>query len=263
MPRARLPLFLAGAGVAAVVLSLAGCSRTAKNQSDQAQAATPTGPIAVKPGWYKTPESLTETITRSWGITMTREERWRTIDSVRATLGGVNVAQMRSSVSQPNELYVLSVSNLGDFLAEKLVEKQREKATASKPYLFEGLNSSAADKGCFADDAKEWCDAIDDVQIGALTTAAVDPSNLSKRWKKRLMHNIQDIGEFLLLAIDNDLPMGEGSTYPHAAAYLLEEVFLPKLKEAPLSTEQEALAWREVVYTVFVGGGYFFEIPSK
>jgi len=245
---------------ALVLVSMIACSSAPDIAGSEDENGTH-GPAAIHPGWFKTPEAISETITSTWGLTLTYAERLEYIHGIRASLGGVSVAQQGSLVDRPHELYVLSLHALSQRLAEKLVAKQLEKTAAAEPYLFDGLGLADADDGCYADDAREWCDGKDGVTIGALTAAAVDPGALSKEWRKRLMHDMQSIGEFFLMAIDERTIMPGGAAGAHAPAFLLDEVFLPTLREAPLSAEQERLAWQEVVYTILMSG-YFFDLPA-
>lgn len=238
--------------------ALAACSASDDIAGSEAENGTG-GPAAIHPGWYKTPEAITETMTGAWELSLTNEERAQYIHNVRASLGGVNVSAQGALVEKPHELYALSLHSLSEMLAVRLVKKEAEKEAAAQPYMFDGLGLSEADDGCYDDDARAWCDGKDDIKIGSLSAAspAIDPANLSKAMRKRLMHKMQSIGEFFLMAIDDKTTLGDS----HAPAFLLDEVFLPKLREGALSTEQEMLAWQEVVYTILMSG-YFFDLPA-
>jgi hypothetical protein len=266
-PRARWLGALSALGLFAASGAIAACddgAPTARTAQHQAQTGGGT------PTWHKSPEAITQTIVRTWGIPLTDEERAEQIGRLRSALGGVRVRDQRSSLLRPNELFVLATMSLSTFVAGKLVAREAE-VGATTPYLFEGLDDAETDEaGCFDDPETAWCDFRDEVRIGSLTDAGVDPTALPLAWRKRLMHNIQDIGEFFLLTIDDQLtmPAGDGGSAPapHAPAFLLDEVFLPKLAEATLggalTAEAEGAAWREVVTTILVGGGYFFEVRS-
>lgn len=242
----------------ALVLSVVACSAASDSSSDEAENGN-RGPAAIHPGWFKTPEAISETIARTWQIELTEDEELKYLGGMRASLGGVSVAQQGSLVDRPHELYVLSIHALSVLVAEKLVKKQMEMEAASQPYLFDGLGLAIEDDGCYADDTKDWCDGKDGLSIGSLTTAAVDPNALTKEQRKRLMHKMQAIGEFFLMAIDERTAMPNDTR--HAPQYLLDEVFLPKLREAPLSEEQERAAWQEVVTTILMSG-YYFDLPA-
>ncbi len=249
--------------IASLVVSVVACSAISGDASDEAENGN-RGPAAIHPGWFKTPEAISETIARTWGIELTPEEELRYIGGMRASLGGVSVAQQGSLVDKPHELYVLAIHSLSVLVAEKLVAKQIEKAAANEPYLFEGLDFALDDDGCYADDTKDWCDGKDLLQVGSLTAQNADANALTKEQRKRLMHKMQAIGEFFLMAIDDRtmMPPAEGQPARHAPAYLLDEVFLPKLREAPLSEEQERLAWQEVTATILMSG-YYFDLPAE
>lgn len=235
------------------------CGAAPEGDSGAASSSATTGPAAIHPGWFKTPEAIVETMTRTWELTLTAEEESRYVGGLRASLGGVNVAQQGSPIDRPHELFALALQSLATFTAGKLVAKQMEKTQAEAPYLFDGLGLSAADDGCYADDAKEWCDGVDGITIGELTARGVDPNALSRQDRKRLMHKMQSIGEFFLMAIDDRTAMpGSGR---HAPAFLVDEVLLPKLREAPLTVEREKQAWQEVVTTILLGG-YYFDLPA-
>jgi hypothetical protein len=238
------------------LVGLVACSAGDDLASSEAENGTG-GPAAIHPGWYKTPEAITETISGAWELSLTNEERAQYIHNVRASLGGVNVSAQGALVEKPHELYALSLHSLSEMLAVRLMKKELEKEAAGQPYMFDGLGFSEADDGCYDDDARAWCDGKDDVKIGSLTIGGVDPANLTKAMRKRLMHKMQSIGEFFLMAIDDKTTLGDS----HAPAFLLDEVFLPKLREGALSPDQEMLAWQEVVYTILMSG-YFFDLPA-
>ncbi len=220
-------------------------------------AATPSGgPTQTRPTWIKSPEAIEGTIHDAWGLDMTDEERFRYLQSIYSILGGTMVQNYKSLISQPNELFLLGIENLSSWIALKLEEK--EKAAADS--VFDGLGLSDADAAsCFADDTKDWCDFKDGVTLGSLSAQSLDPATLSKEWRKRLMHNIQDVAEFMLLAVDNNLKIP--GTETHAAQYLLDDVFLDELKGAEVTPSRESAAWRRVIYVILLSGGFFLEAP--
>lgn len=218
------------------------------------------GPAATRPGWIKSPEAIEGTITQAWGINMSSAERWRYLQSMYSMLGGTLVLNTRSLVDQPNELFVMGLDNLSTWLADKLVDKQGQ-TTGSDLYLFEGLGFADADaSNCFDNDQVPWCDKLDGVKVDSLSAANLTGASLPLAWQKRVMHNIQDIGEFMLLAIDNTLKMPGQER--HAAQYLIDEVFLKTLEGQPLSAESERKAWSQVVYTILMSGGFYLEAPA-
>jgi len=243
---------LAAAVVAVMAVACSSSSSDSSSDLENGQR----GPGAIHPGWFKSPEAISETVTRTWGLELTEAEELQYIAGLRASLGGVSVAQQGSLVDRPHELFVLATHSLSAFLAEKLIAKQVEKTAAGEMYLFDGLGFAVDDDGCYADDSKEWCDGKDGLTIGSLEGVnAAEP--LTKDQRKRLMHKMQAIGEFFLMAIDERTKM-PGQADKHAPAYLLDEVFLPKLAEAGGT---ERLAWQEVVTTILMSG-YFFDLPA-
>lgn len=247
----KVGLLVMGMGLCAA----AGC-RTSGSSST---SSGPEGPVHSRPGWIKSPEAIEGTISEAWGINLTDQDRQQYLQSMYSLLGGTLVLNTKSLVDQPNELFVIALDNLSTWLSGKLMEKQ---ATQGVTYVFDGLGFSGPDAGaCFKDDARDWCDFRDEVKPDSLTAAGVDPANLPKEWKKRLMHNVQDVGEFMLLAVDNTLKIpGEER---HAAEYLIDEVFLKELAGQPLTAEREAEAWKKVVYTILMSGGFYLEAPAE
>lgn len=232
---------------------LAGCRTTASRVSEGEGG----GPTQTRPTWIKSPEAIEGTIHDAWGLRMTDEERFRYLQSIYSILGGTMVHNYRSLVSQPNELFLLGLENLSRWIATQLVAKEAAQANA----VFEGLGFASADAGCFADDAKPWCDFKDGVTLTSLTDNGLDPSSLSLEWKKRLMHNVQDVGEFMLLAVDNTLKIP--GTEMHAAQYVLDDVFLDALQGGPVTAERERAAWERVIYVILLSGGFYLEAPPQ
>jgi hypothetical protein len=250
---------LAAVGVSGAIAIACSAAPDAGDPGRDENAASASGPGVIHPGWFKTPEAITETMVRTWELTLTPEEESKYLGGLRACLGGVNVAQEGSPLDRPNELYALATHALAVFTAEKLVTKQIAKTAANQPYIFDGLGFADEDDGCYDDDAKDWCEGKDGIVVGSLTARNVDPAALPRGERKRLMHKIQAIGEFFLMAIDDQTTMSGGGR--HAPAFLVDDVFLPKLREAPLSVAQEEKAWREVIATILLGG-YYLELPA-
>lgn len=239
-----------------LALLVAACSAQTDGSDESNNSAG--GPGAIHSGWFKTPEAIRDTMTKTWELQVTPEEDEEIFGGLRSSLGGVSVAQQGSLLAQPNELFVLATHSLSLFAAEKLVAKQVAKTAANQPYVFDGLGFAGDDDGCYADDAQAWCNGKDELTIGSLTAAGFDPNAPTKEQRKRLMHKVQAIGEFFLLAIDELTPL-QGAE--HAPAFLVDEVFLPALRSAPLSAEQEKRAWQEVIVTILMSG-YFFDLPA-
>lgn len=238
-----------------LLLSVYAC-KTTSNRSKVSAG----GPINARGAWIQSPEAIERTLTTTWGLDLTPDERWRYIRSVYSFLGGTNVADMKVSFDKPNTMFVMAINSLSLFTAQRLLWKQTDMTANGKEYMFEGLGLSEPDTDCFKNDGKEWCDAIDGVTMTSLTQMNVKGSDLSKEWRKRLMHNIQDIGEFMLLNIDNTMTISDG-TNRHAAQYLLEEIFIPALGPDPVTEERERIAWENTVHTMLLSGGFFLSVP--
>lgn len=232
---------------------VSGC-RTTSSQALDGQAG---GPTQTRPTWIKSPEAIEGTIHDAWGLEMSDEDKFRYLQSIYSILGGTMVHSYRSLVSQPNELLLLGVENLSRWIAAQLILKEAGQGNA----VFDGLGLASDDGGCFADDAMPWCDFKDGVKLTSLSDAGVDVDQLSLEWRKRLMHNVQDIGEFMLLAIDNTLKLP--GTETHAAQYVLDEVFLDALRGQPLTAQAERAAWERVIYVILLSGGFYLEAPPQ
>ena len=85
---------------------------------------------------------------------------------------------------------------------------------------------AASTSYCYNDDSIEWCDCFDGIGLNQYHAGDKETLRTDKPARKRLMHNIQDIGDFLGVAIDNGLPLVD---YQHAPQYLLNEIFIPNL----------------------------------
>lgn len=231
------------------------------------KASSPSAVKAVSgvysgPAWMRSPEVIFGTITKTWGLTVSQDEEAKYLHNLYSMLGGANVTVGKSSVTSPNALYVLAVQNISTWLSAKLMERQGSLEAAKTLYMFSGLQMSAEDtQKCFENDASDWCDFDDGLTTRALSEIpGLEPQRLSKTLKKRIMHNIQDIGEFMLLSIDNNL-MIDG-TNQHAPAMLLEKVFIPTLGTAPITPDKELKAWEAVVFSILMSGGFFLEAPA-
>lgn len=252
------PHWLSWSLASVLLVSLAGCRTADRSEvldGDQ-------GPAFTRPGWIKSPEAIEGTITQAWGLPLKNSERWKYLQSMYSMIGGTLVQNTRSLVDQPNELFVMGLDNLSTWLSAKLVQMQIDMATGGESYLFEGLGFATDDvSGCFASDAEDWCDALDGITVTSISAAGLEASALTKDWQKRVMHNIQDIGEFMLLGIDNTLKMPDDDR--HAARFLLDEVFVPTLGEGPVTAEKERAAWEAVVHTILMSGGFYLEAPAE
>lgn len=124
-----------------------------------------------------------------------------------------------------------------------------------------GAIASPIDDGCFTDDSKDWCDFDDQIVLGMF-----DKNNFpqSKEQRKRVMHNIQDIGDFLRVTIDNrvtvDAKCNGDTDCQHAPQYLLDNVFISALQPSTAKVAGDRLAWQQVIYTILLSGPFFTNI---
>ena len=161
--------------------------------------------------------------------------------------------------------------------------------------LFHGMIGFLLDDlpdnyGCFDDATKNWCDTDDKITTGMYSAkdkerllGLLDP-DLASSERKRLMHNIQDIGDFLGVTIDNLLTITDSETdseYSHVPHYLLDAVFIPNLDDPlddpPKCTNEKSSdnryidplprcdiqAWKQVVHTILMSGPFFMYLPNR
>ncbi len=281
---------LRGAGLilAAALSALpAGC----KTSSSSSVKDVATGPTTVRPSWLLSPEQIESTVRDTWGLSVSDDEAQRYFGSGHTLIGGTSVVRRTTLLTKPHELYVLTMDSLSAWVADKLTAKQmtQEKSTgkadqfAFRGFSVNGLNVSdkihdpAACKACYDDDSKAWCDCADGIVIGGLKAAGLTPAGLAatstgagaKAWRKRLMHNMQDIGDFLMCgvgSIDDQTLLTVNGAQVNIAQYLLDEVFLPGwTREVNAGTDpdnSERKAWANVIHTILVGQGCFMNLAA-
>ena len=177
------------------------------------------------------------------------------------------------------------------------VEPVSDESVEPKPanMLFHGMIGFSLDDlsdnyECFDDAKKKWCDADDKITTGMYSAkdkerllGLLDP-DLASSERKRLMHNIQDIGDFLGVTIDNLLTITDSETdseYSHVPHYLLDAVFIPNLDDPlddpPKCTNEKSSdnryidplrrcdiqAWKQVVHTILMSGPFFMSLPNR
>ena len=273
-------------------------------------AQTKSGAAAVNEWWYKTPTEIANTVKNSWGLRLEGREEHKYITQLGPFYGSIDKLLQKATLEKPTSGYVLALDLVSAWLSNKLIEKEKDEPG----FLFNGGVDTEEDpkKGhscyeyavnyCYKMNAVEWCDCEDGVELGQYDKKplvniseadfryleAHNHSEEAKRNvhlrqfsiedKKRIMHNIQDIGDFLGMAIDNKLVI-EGQR--HAARYLLEEVFIPNLAppegtpkpkadnnmdyDCGDACEQEMLAsdheaWVKVVYTIMMSGPFYMNL---
>lgn len=220
--------------------------------------------------WFKSPESLESTITEAYGLELSEDERWLYLRAMHRLLGGGGSPSAGPMLEEPNELYVLAAANLSGWLAPRLIEHEAENAQAGIPYLFSGLGYDDEDDACYADADRDWCDALDGVGLGDFATGRFDASALTFEQRKRLMHNIRDIGDMLLVNVGPEVSGPSLADRP-APEYLLDDVLLvalqsehPDFAAGTLEEKmaQEMAAWAEVIDTILLSGAFFLDLPQ-
>ena len=247
-------------------------------------AQTKSGAAAVNEWWYKTPTQIANTVKSSWGLRLEEREEHKYITQLGPFYGSIDKLLQKATLEKPTSGYVLALDLVSAWLSNKLIEKEKDEHgflfnggvdTIEEPKEGHSCDESA-DNYCYKMNAVEWCDCEDGVELGQydkkpLSEAEfhiLESNNHSEKAtkdiylrrfsiedKKRIMHNIQDIGDFLGMAIDNKLVI-DGKR--HAARYLLEEVFIPNL--APPEGTSDHEAWVKVVYTIMMSGPFYMNL---
>ena len=184
------------------------------------------------------------------------------IYTIGTMYGSPDMGNMRTPLEKPNGTYLLALDVVSMWLSNKLLQKQfmlrlryptnadyqryseekergwlEDSACSDNPkdnhnnrYLFNGnkrtrhaIRDAAACQACYADDTKTWCDCQDNVYLGEFSK----DMSLSQAQRKRIMHNIQDMGDFLGVSVDNEVIAKDNTR--HAPRMLLEDVFIPAL----------------------------------
>lgn len=217
--------------------------------------------------WFKRPEQI-EQIVKKWGVYVSRPESSLYFKTLGLFYGGIDRLEHKTLLSdRADGSYLLAINTVAQWLSQKLIShvKVSDEHDLPVPIIFYGAVASPADKGCFADDSKDWCDFDDQIVLGMF-----DKKNFprSKEQRKRVMHNIQDIGDFLRVPIDNrvtvDAKCQDNTACQHAPQYLLDRVFIPSLQQpSPSATSRDNLAWQQVIYTILLSGPFFTNIEFK
>lgn len=258
--------------------------------------------------WFRSPESLKETITKSFCLNLDGNEISDYIYTIGTMYGNPDMGNMRTPLQKPNAPYVLALDIVSMWLSNRLMQEyllrqngkggreicNNPKDDEGNLYLFNGtkytrhtIRDDDACKACFASKSQEhaWCDCKDNVRLGKYSSS---DKPLTKEQRKRIMHNIQDIGDFLGVPIDNTTIMEDGR---HVPRMLLEDVFIPALKaeqdcrsylqsneyggdgkdaynpkpgaDASASdrcTDYEA--WQQVVHAVLMSGPFYMKLET-
>lgn len=242
--------------------------------------------------WYKTPTQIANTAKQSWELRIDSEEEHKYITSLGPFYGGIDKLLMKSTLERPTSGYVLALDVVAAWLSHKLVAQEKDTAG----FLFSGGvdtrekpkdNYSCdeyANNYCYEMDSVAWCDCFDKIELGRYDSTTV----LTLEDRKRLMHNIQDIGEFLNIPIDDKLYIDAAKSI-HAAQYLLDNVFIPNLNSPHRESDQQESetvtdvtessdyayeeeeeilasdheAWVKVVYTIMMSGPVFMNLQMS
>ena len=282
----RFCLSLVAAALA--ILGVSACRHRSASVAEVKDA--PSGPTAVRPSWLLSPEQIESTIRDTWGLSISNDEAQTYFGAVHTLMGGTSVVRRTTLLTKPHELFVLTLDSLSAWVAAKLMTKQAqvEAAAAGDQFAFRGftiggLNPSdkisdpAQCQACFEDDAKPWCDCADGIAIGGLTKANLTPETLaadavapaSKQWRKRIMHNMQDVGDFLMCdvaPIDDQTQATVSGQTTSLVQYLLDDVFLPSWKAERAAgadaAKSESRAWAGVVHAILVGDACFMDLTT-
>ena len=260
-----------------MLLAVSWVSCTAKNDS-QIQANQG---AAEQPSWFKTPEEIKETIEVGYEISTKGDAQILYFDKLSELYGGKN--QQNTKLTEPNGVYLLALDTLSNWLSCQLLGKEIE----SQGYVFEGgvytISTEKDCDACYANDELDWCDCDDGITLD--NTFSGEEINNEKR--KRIMHNIQDIGDFLGIAIDDELPV---DSYEHAVDYLYQRVFIVnpntsspscvepnddyyddeegiENRENRESEDRNLLlafeAWRRVIHAMLMSGPFYLNVNNK
>ena len=213
--------------------------------------------------WYKTPEEVYATATKSWGISISNREKEEYFKRLAISYGGADHDGKILIGDAPDVLYTLAVARVAWWLAGKLLFKENSDPNMPMPAgldkdlpvqeLFAGGEKDQA--GCFADDKQLWCDFDDELTPNTYTQADAEKLKTSHADRKKIMHNMQDMGDFVGVVIDN---LTKIKGYDHLPHYLLDEVFIPHLNE-----EGDRLAWRMVVFSILLRGPFFMNFDQQ
>ena len=228
---------------------------------------------ADQQSWFKTPEVIKRTI-EGYGIIIEGEAQLLYFDKLSELYDSKNIRQHKTMLVEPNGVYLLALDALSNWLSCKLLAKEDEEQGA----IFSGgwltVDKEENCDACYNDKGRTWCDCDDKITLDSHFAEG-------EEFQKRIMHNIQDIGEFLNMAIDNKL-LVEG--FKHAPDYLYRQVFIPNL-DAEIScntiqqesgivdrdgvTKQKKAgpahleAWRKVIHAILMSGPFYLNLDNR
>ena len=224
----------------ALILVIAAC----KDGSSEVKEDIYSGYI-----WYKTPAEIKATI-ENLGINLQRQEENALFIDLGLAYGGSNQHGKIRLGDRPTVLYTLAIAKVAWWLSGMLMRDSHYGSDYRPEQLFNAGIAAPDAQGCFSDTNQQWCDFDDQLKIDTYKRG----ESLTSADRKKIMHNMQDIGDKLGVIIDNLTTM-EG--YNHLPHYLLEEVFIPHLTD-----EGDSSAWRAVVYTILLRGPFFMNLEA-
>lgn len=194
--------------------------------------------------WFKTPDEVENEIV-SWGINLNMREKSLYISTLGTLYGRFDEDVLDSPLDSPNSVYVLALDIVSNWLSDRLIQKQEMHGSE---FMFHGSNAPPDTNNCFADDSEAWCDFDDAITVDMYSK---DNPPVSREEKKKIMHNIQDIADFLGLIVDNLLLL---PGYDHVPHFILEKIFIPNLKQ------DDTYAWQKTVHALLMSGQFFMKL---
>ena len=203
--------------------------------------------------WYKTPAEIEATV-KSWGVTIYDQARKEYFTDLGQSYGGASRSGQVLLGAGPDVLYVLAIAKVSEWL----VGMTWAGIAAGEPQypimerMFAGGDKDT--ESCFDNDKQSWCDFDDELTVNTYKKEDAVKLKTSHADRKKIMHNMQDIGDFVGVVIDN-LTKIDG--YDHVPHYLLEEVFIPNLNEYG-----DLYAWKKVILAILLRGPFFMHLDQ-
>lgn len=244
--------------IAMISLALLSCEKTKETELKSQEQYV----------WFKTPDQIEQIVKESWKIRVSSKEAQLYFRALGNLYGGMDNIEHRTLLQdKASGSYLLAINVVATWLSDKLISHGQtvgENNSRTLPFIFKGDHQIDSDE-CFVDDNKDWCDFDDEITLGMFSK---DNLPTRKEDRKRIMHNIQDIGDFLQLTIDNRVSIDAfcqpNSTCQHVPQYLLDKVFIPALQEQSNDKNiRDRSAWQQVVHAILMSGGFFTNIEFK
>ncbi|MDE3269856.1 MAG: hypothetical protein OYH77_06195, partial [Pseudomonadota bacterium] len=239
---------------------------------------------------------IQDTVENTFCLKLSAREKLDYFDGLGVIYGGIKDGDTRPLLKEPTGIYLLVLSQVSKWLSDRLVHAQYALEQGeyhafgtdvdgyphpldndcfttrnhSSGYMFASKRIPDPE-ACWNDGNSPWCDADDKVKLNSYTKG----QTLTAADKKRIMHNIQDIGDFFGVAVDNLLE--SSSQHEHVPAYLLNKVFIPALDKQDTTyaafrtsmddgsnddeeqgyTCSDCRAWEQVINTILMSGKFF------